>query len=139
MPIHGGMSYVKFGEIVIATSGRPTRGPWMRVVERVRREIPSAAIAWVPQSLNFIVFKEQYPLETIEWPFGAALPLSEGMHSTSDRDAVAFLMKRSFGRNAFRETFTQNGAAFRAYVLSVSGWMDDPLLAILVEGLRADR
>lgn len=140
MPIHGGMSYIQFGEVVVATSGRPTRGPWMRVLERIRKEIPSSAVAFLPEAITVFTYQDTHPLRhTVEWPFQSVVPLASGTFTTSDRAIIAFVMREAYGRDAFR-SLMQNGIPFSISILGAPGWMDDDrMLAATVEVLREDR
>lgn len=137
--LHGGMSYVRFlhgdQEIVIGTAGRPYRGgPWMRLIDRIRQEIPAEAVEWIPREVTFSCWSWTSGREgwvVTQWPFGDRIQLAGGPYShtsrefkTSDPAVIAFLLSHSFRDESWRRIVEADGALYRIHVMRVPEWLD---------------
>ena len=141
--LHGGMAYVRYrdgdDEVVVAVPSHPRRGPYPRLLDRIRQEIPATRSRFRPSEITFTLYKGAAWVEPVPWPFSAATPLCDTKDPITIRDpaAIAFVIDRSFGGFSWMQTnVTDNGVAYSIILRSAPGWYDPDALAFELEELR---
>ena len=135
--LHGGMAYIRYRdadhEVVIATLSHARRGPYVRLLERIRREIPTTYSSFRPNELTFRLYPGDSWREPVAWPFSAATPLAgaSGSITITDPAAVAFVLDHSFGGFSWMQTnVRENGTDFEIITESVPGWFEPQFLGV---------
>jgi hypothetical protein len=84
----------------------PQRGPYPRLLHRIREEIPSTYSSFRAHQLTFRLYPGSTWREPVAWPFSAATPLacSSGSITLTDPAAVAFVLDHSLGGFSWLQT-----------------------------------
>jgi hypothetical protein len=140
--MHGGIAYIRYrdgeDEVIVAVLSHPHRGPYVRLLNTIRDEIPSTYRRFRPEELSFRLYPGSSWQTPVRWPFSATLPLREGVPiTTTDREAVAFILDRAFGGFSWLQTnVTEAGCDYEIIVESVPDWYEPGVLAMTLEMLR---
>ena len=134
--MHGGMSYIRFGDVIIAAEGLPVGGAWQRVIDRIREEIPSSYESYLPPQIRFDAVRQWTAEKHVRWPF-EHFPLSVLPGDTTDPAIIAFVMRQAFRRDVWRYEVDDATGSYFLSVTHVSDWASDrSSLAMEVELLR---
>jgi len=141
--MHGGMVYIRYRdadeEVVVAALSHPRRGPYVRLLDRIREEIPETYSRFRPTRITFQLFRGNSWVAPVEWPFSAATPLHDRKDSITltDPAAVAFVVDHSFGGFSWMQTnVRENGVDYEIIVESAPDWYDPDILGLTLEDLR---
>ena len=116
----------------------PRRGPYIRLLGRIRAEIPGEYASFRPKSLSFTVYEGATWREPVSWPFAATIPIVKGAPITiSDPAAAAFVIDHSFGGFSWLQAnVTENGKDYSLMLKSVPGWYEPEELELKLQALR---
>jgi hypothetical protein len=142
IPTFGGISYLRFQDVIVAASGIPIDREWQAVIDRVDAERPPTLTSFRPAELNFVTWTWPAGMpKTDAWPFTGALPLagheSEAI-STSDPAIIAFVIDHKYGSKFVGVPVIDSGVPYGFIIISALGWMELPSLQLLLEGMWRD-
>lgn len=145
---HGGMTYIRYlsgsEEVIIGAMLLPSRGPWNRLVERIRAAIPSTYHSFVPGSVHVYVHKGGRLVEPVSWPFSEEYPLAHRTHPDDrtrfdDRRVSAFLMRNlSSGFSWLNCVVREGGEVYSLTISEVPEWYQPSGIELLLGFLVAD-
>jgi hypothetical protein len=139
---HGGMGYIRYrdgdDEVLVAVLSQPRRGPYIRLLGRIRAEIPREYASFRPKSLSITVYDGATWRQPVPWPFSATIPIVKGDPITiSDPAAAAFVIDHSFGGFSWLQAnVTENGKDYSLMLKSVPGWYEPDELELKLRALR---
>jgi hypothetical protein len=141
--MHGGMAYIRYrdgdDEVVVAVLSHPHRGPYPRLLNRIREEIPGAYSRFRPKEITFRLYPGSTWVEPVDWPFTATIPLQGRSKSisTTDPAAIAFVIDHGFGGFSWMQTnVRENGTNYEIILESVRGWYEQQFLGMTLDDLR---
>ena len=140
--MHGGMAYIRYrdgdDEKIVAVLSHPRRGPYPRLLDRIRQEIPSTYSRFRPKEITFRLYPGSTWVAPVTWPF-ASIPLHDhsGSITIADPAAIAFVIDHSFGGFSWLQTnVSENGCNYEIILESSPGWYEPEILASTLEDLR---
>jgi hypothetical protein len=141
--MHGGMAYIRYrdgdDEVVVAVLSHPHRGPYPRLLSRIREEIPGTYSRFRPKGITFRLYPGNTWVEPVDWPFTATIPLqgrSESI-STTDPAAIAFVIDHGFGGFSWMQTnVRENGTNYEIILESVRDWYEQRFLGMTLDDLH---
>jgi len=141
--LHGGMAYIRYrdadDEVVVAVLSHPKRGPYPRLLDRIREEIPSTFSRFRPDEITFRLYPGSTWQQPVAWPFSATIPLHDKPDSITINDppAIAFVIDHAFGGFSWLQTNVQeNGKDFEIILESSPGWYEPQILGATLDNLR---
>lgn len=141
--MHGGMAYIRYrdgdDERIVAVLSHPRRGPYAKMLNRIRGEIPSTYSRFRPKEISFTLYPAGAWVQPVPWPFSATIPLhnTKGSIHVTDPAAIAFVIDHSFGGFSWLQTnVIDQGVNYEIILESAPGWYDPQVLAPTLEMLR---
>src|SRR2546428_1794788 len=136
--MHGGMAYIRYrdggNEKVVAVLSHPHRGPYPRLLNRIREEIPSTYSRFRPEEITFRLYRGRSWVTPVDWPF--ATHLREGMVLTEPAE-IAFVIDHSFGGFSWLQTnVRENGSDYEIILESARGWYEPDILGAMLDDLH---
>jgi len=141
--MHGGVAYIRYrdadDEIIAAVLSHPRRGPYVRLLARIREEIPETYSRFRPKEITFRLYPGSTWVAPVEWPFSATTPLHDhsDLITITDPAATAFVIDHSFGGFSWTQTnVRENGTDYEIIFESAPGWYEQEILGITLDNLR---
>jgi len=139
--LHGGMAYIRYrdgdDEIVIATLSHPRGGDYVRLLHRIRAEIPNQYSSFRPKSLRVGLYRGRAWRDPVAWPFTSIRLAGSDSINVTDPAAIALILDHSFGGFSWMQTNVQeDGVDYELILQSVPGWFEPQELGTTLEMLH---
>jgi len=139
--LHGGIAYVRYrdgdDEIVIATLSHPRGGDYVRLLHRIRAEIPNQYSSFRPKSLRVGLYRGRAWRDPVPWPFTSIQLAGSDSINITDPAAIALILDHSFGGFSWMQTNVQeDGVDYELILQSVPGWFEPQELGTTLEMLH---
>jgi len=138
--MHGGMAYIRYrdadDEVVVTALSHPHRGPYVRLLNRIREEIPDTYSRFRPKEITFHLYRGNAWATPVDWPFTIALDESTTM---TDPAAIAFIFDHAFGGFSWMQANVRvKGVDYEIILRSALGWYEPDILAVTLYDLRLE-